>query len=206
MAIITPRAKVWLKRIGLGGLIGILLITAATFYEFNAKRSEIEKQINVDVSFPPVGTTGGVYQYHVWLEGSEETTMLHRVEVNLDRVPAYSKTVSVSTIGKSWKPYSSPRIKGGVKGMPDNDVYLKFEMDDFGYAKSWTLVELTAEVNFKFTQFWIDFNPSVNFPFEVPGPYHRRQEGNVNKTIKWTSNDDMKPENEWETIETIEDN
>ncbi len=197
MATNPPRAKLRLKLIGFGGLIVILLIAAVAFYQFNEKHSEIEKQINVEVSFPPVGTTGGVYQYHVWLEGSEETTMLHRVEVNLDRVPAYSKTVSVSTIGKSWKPYSSPGIKGGVKGMPDDDVYLKFETDDFGYAKSWSLVELTAEVEFKFTKFWIDFNPSVNFYFEVPGPYHRRQEGLVDKSIKWTSTDDMAPEGEW---------
>ena len=206
MATNPPRANLRLKLIGLGGLLGILLIAAVAFYQFNEKQSEIEKQINVEVSFPPVGATDGVYQYHVWLEGSEETTMLHRVEVNLDRVAAYSKTVSVSIVGKNWKPYSSSRIKGGVKGVPDDDVYLKFEMTDFGYAKSWTLVELTAEVEFKFTQFWMDFNPSVNFSFEVPGPYHRRQEGSVNKTIKWTSNDDMKPENEWETIGTIEEN
>ena len=67
-----------------------------------------------------MGTTDGVYQYHVWLEGSEKTTMLHRVEIKLDRVPA---------------------------------------------------------------------------------PYHRRQEGLVDKSIKWTSIDDMAPENEWETLE-----
>ncbi len=199
-------AKGWLKRIGLGGLIGIVLIAALAFYQFNGKQTEIENQINVEVSFPPVGTTDGVYQYHVWLEGSEKTTMLHRVEVNLERVPAFSDTVSVSTIGNGWKPYSSPRIKGGVKGIPEDDVYLKFETTDFGYAKSWSLVELTATVEFKFTQYWIDFNPSVNFSFEVPGPYHRRQEGLVNKTIKWTSNDYMKPVNEWETIETTEEN
>ena len=199
-------AKGWLKRIGLGGLIGILLIAAVALYQFNEKQTEIENQINVEVSFPPVGTTDGVYQYHVWLEGSEKTTMLHRVEVNLDRVPAFSDTVSVSTIGKGWKPYSSPRIKGGVKGIPEDDVYLKFETTDFGYAKSWSLVELTATVEFKFTQYWIDFNPSVNFSFEVPGPYHRRQEGLVNKTIKWKSKDDMAPENEWETLEKLEEN
>ena len=201
MATIPPQAKVWSKRIGLGGLIGILLITAAAFYEFYEKYAEIEKQINVEVSFPQVGTTDGVYQYHVWLEGAEETTILHRVEVNLDRVPAYSKTISVSTIGEGWKPYSSKGVKGGMKGTPDEDVYLKFETDGFGYAKSWTLVDLTAEVAFEFTQFWMDFYPSMSFSFEVPGPHHRRQEGSVDKTIKWTSTDDMAPEHEWETIE-----
>ena len=206
MATNPPRANPRLKLIGLGGLIGILLIAAVAFYQFSEKQSEIEKQINVEVSFPPVGKSDGVYQYHVWLEGAEETTMLHRVEVHLDRVPAFSETVSVSTIGKNWKPYSAPGIKGGVKGMPDDDVYLKFEMTGLGYAKSWTLVELTAEVEYEFTQFWMDFNPTVNFSFEVPGPYHRRQEGSVNKTIKWTSTDDMKPENEWETLETTEEN
>ena len=86
MATNPPRANPRLKSIGLGGLIGILLITALAFYQFNDKQSEIEKQINVEVSFPPVGKSDGVYQYHVWLEGAEETTMLHRVEVNLDRV------------------------------------------------------------------------------------------------------------------------
>ncbi len=37
-------------------------------------------------------------------------------------------------------------------------------------AKSWTLVDLTAEVAFEFTQFWMDFYPSMSFSFEVPGP------------------------------------
>jgi hypothetical protein len=194
------------KIIGVGGMTGILLLAAAVYNQFNEIQSKIEKQINVEVSFPPVGTTGGVYQYHVWLEGSKETTTLHRVEVNLDRVPAYSKTVSVSTNGNGWKPYSSSGKKGGMKGMPDDDVYLKFEMDDFGYAKSWSLVELNAEVEFKFKQLWLDFNPSVNFSFEVPGPYHRRQEGNVDKSIKWESTEDMKPDSGWETIETVEEN
>ncbi len=184
MATNPPRANLRLKLIGLGGLIGILLIAAVAFYQFSEKQSEIEKQINVEVSFPPVGKSDGVYQYHVWLEGAEETTMLHRVEVNLDRVPAFSETVSVSTIGKNWKPYSAPGIKGGVKGMPDDDVYLRFETTAIGYAKSWTLVELIAEVKFDFTLFFIDFDPTVNFSFEVPGPYHRRQEGLVDKSIK----------------------
>lgn len=201
MATIPPRAKVWSKWIGLGGLIGILLITAAAFYELYEKHTEIKKQINVEVSFPRVGTTDGVYQYHVWLEGSEKTTMLHRVEVNLDRVPAYSKTIYVSTIGEGWKPYSSKGLKSGMKGTPDDDVYLKFETNGFGYAKSWTLVDLTAEVAFEFTPFGMDFDPSMSFSFEVPGPHHRRQESSVEKTIKWTSIDDMAPENEWETIE-----
>jgi hypothetical protein len=195
------QAGVWSKRIGFGVVTVILLIAAAGYYQLNEKQSEIEKQIRVEVSFPAVGTTGGVYQYHVWLEGSEATTMLHRVEVNLDRVPAYSETVSVSTSGKNWTPFSSRGIKGGMKGAPDDDVYLKFEMKDFGYAKSWSLVELTAEVKFEFTPFGIDMDS-----FEVPGPYHRRQEGNVDKSIKWTSTDNMIPQNEWETIETVEEN
>ena len=190
-----------IKKIGLGGVIGILFIVAVIYYQFDDKKSEIEKQINVEVSFPRVGKTDGVYQYHVWLEGSQKTTMLHRVEVNLDRVPAFSDTVSVSTIGKNWKPYSSSSKKGALKGMPDDDVYLRFETTAIGYAKSWTLVELIAEVKFDFTLFFMDFNPTVNFSFEVPGPYHRRQEGLVDKSIKWTSTDDMAPEGEWETLE-----
>lgn len=201
MATTPLQSKVWPKRIILGVLIGILLITAAALFELYEKHAEIEKQINVEVSFPRVGTTNGVYQYHVWLEGSEKTTMLHRVEVDLDRVPAYSKTNSVSIIGEGWKPYSSNAKKGGMKGTPEDDVYLKFETDDFGYAKSWSLVELTAEVAFEFTPFWMDFYPSMSFSFEVPGPYYRRQESSVDKSIKWTSTDDMAPEHEWETIE-----
>ncbi len=190
-----------IKKIALFGLTGILLIAVAAYYLFNQQKAKIEKQVNVEVSFPGVGTTGGVYQYHVWLKGSKETTMLHRVEVDLDAVPAYSETVSVSAAGTGWKPYSTSGIKGAMTELPGNEVYLKFEMKDFGYAKSWSLVELTAEVKFKATQFGMEFNPSATFDFEVPGPYHRRQEGNVDKSIKWTSSDDMEPENEWETIE-----
>ncbi len=200
MATNPSPAILWLKRIGLGGLTVILLVTAVTFYGYVEKRTEIENQVNVEVSFPRVGTTDGVYQYHVWLEGAEETTMLHRVEVDLDRVPAYSKTVSVSAIGEGWKPYSSRRAKGAIKGMPDDDVYLRFETDGFGYAKSWSLVTLTAEVAFKFTAFWMEFSQTMSFSLEVPGPHHRRQEGSVNKSIKWTSTDIMPPEHEWETI------
>ena len=199
-------AKGRVKIIILGGLAGILIIAGVGYSQFDNRKSEIEKQIRVEVSFPPVGTTDGVYQYHVWLEGSEKTTMLYRVEINLDRVPAFSDTVSVSTIGKNWKPYSSSSKKGALKGMPDDDVYLRFETTAIGYAKSWTLVELIAEVKFDFTLFFMDFNPTVNFSFEVPGPYHRRQEGLVDKTIKWTSTDDMAPENEWETLEKLEEN
>jgi len=194
-------AKGRLKKIGFGGLAGILIVAGWAYSQFDSRKSEIENQIKVEVSFPPVGKTDGVYQYHVWLEGSEKTTMIHRVEVNLDRVPAFSDTVSVSIIGKKWKPYSSSSKKGGAKGMPDDDVYLRFETTAIGYAKSWTLVELIAEVKYNFTQFGVDFNPSVNFSFEVPGPYHRRQEGLVDKSIKWISTDDMAPENEWETME-----
>ena len=193
-------AKGRAKLIVLGGLAGILIIAGVGYSQFDERKSEIEKQIKVEVSFPPVGTTDGVYQYHVWLEGSEKTTMLHRVEINLDRVPAFSDTVSVSTIGNNWKPFSSSSKKGGAKGTPDDDVYVRFETTAIGYAKSWTLVELIAEVTFDFTEFWIDTDATVNFSFEVPAPYHRRQEGLVDKSIKWTSTDDMAPENEWETI------
>ena len=194
-------AKARAKLIVLGGLAGILIIAGVGYSQFDERKSEIEKQIKVEVSFPPVGTTDGVYQYHVWLEGSEKTTMLHRVEINLDRVPAFSDTVSVSTIGNNWKPFSSSSKKGGAKGTPDDDVYVRFETTAIGYAKSWTLVELIAEVKFNFTEFWIDTDATVNFSFEVPAPYHRRQEGLVDKSIKWTSIDDMAPENEWETLE-----
>ena len=58
-----------------------------------------------------------------------------------------------------------------------------------------------ADVKFDFTLFLIDLDPTVNFSFEVHGPYHRRQEGLVDKSIKWTSTDDMAPENEWEKLE-----
>jgi hypothetical protein len=51
-----------------------------------------------------------------------------------------------------------------------------------------------------------DIDPTANYSFEVSGPYHRRQEGNVDKSIKWTSTDNMNPQNEWETIETVEEN
>ena len=72
-----------------------------------------------------------------------------------------------------------------MEGMPEDDVYLKFKMGSLGYAKSWTLVELTAEVEFEFIQFGISYNPSVNFSFDVPGPYYRRQEGSVDKSINF---------------------
>jgi len=197
----TPSpAKLWLKRIVLGGSAGILLVAAMVIYEFSGQRAEIEKQINVEVSFPRVGTTDGVYQYHVWLEGAEKTTMIHRLEVDLDRVPAYAKTVSVSAIGEGWIPYSTRGAKGAMKGMPEDEVYLKFETDGFGYAKSWSLVDLTAEVGFRFTIFSMDFDQTMNLSFEVPGPHHRRQEGSVDKSIKWTSTDDMAPQREWQTI------
>ncbi|ELR68840.1 hypothetical protein C900_05786 [Fulvivirga imtechensis AK7] len=164
-----------LKKVAVVAAIVLAIIAIGYGIKLYSVYQTIKSQVNVKSAYPPPKSKDGRYLYKVNLIGADPTTRMLKIEAFLDGRENYEKTSKIH-----GEPYSGTwtAVDGGktkIASGPKTDVLVfYYDMDGAFRATSYTKIDLTIDIEFKFETFFKDFFPVMSFTFDVPGPYEEK--------------------------------